>query len=412
MSVRNADSKNAEYMRASRARRKEKMITDLMKERTIGRSKATRLVEEKLRKKNSQDRQNLRMRKRGSRIVEEEKEEKEEKEEEKVTPLETSKIREIKGPLRVETKVKLNDDKVFNLLSYPEQKLINRMSRSLPNSSVRSLVQYLRKVKSIYKKFDDEFNGSNINLLKDTERIDSFLDDYKGKKDYYWAIINVLKTFPLTEKVVSHYTDIMINSMKKSKAEIRENKKTQKQADNWLNYNNVIELFKRNKNKLNDKDKLLMSFIVFFPRRLQDWYKMKLNKSGKKDMNYNYLNIKRNLPTTFQFFRSKSQGYEDTTKRIPSSLKNMITQYIRDKEIKNNELLFSRSNGEMHTADSFSRYVRELFRVITGKDITSNLWRHIYETHFQDKKYSLNYREELAQNAGHSLLKALEYVKK
>ena len=263
MSVRNADSKNAEYMRASRARRKEKMITDLMKERTIGRSKATRLVEEKLRKKNSQDRQNLRMRKRGSRIVEEEKEEKEEKEEEKVTPLETSKIREIKGPLRVETKVKLNDDKVFNLLSYPEQKLINRMSRSLPNSSVRSLVQYLRKVKSIYKKFDDEFNGSNINLLKDTERIDSFLDDYKGKKDYYWAIINVLKTFPLTEKVVSHYTDIMVNSMKKSKAEIRENKKTQKQADNWLNYNNVIELFKRNKNKLNDKDRLLMSFIIF-----------------------------------------------------------------------------------------------------------------------------------------------------
>lgn len=419
MSDRNKDSNAALLMRESRARKKEKMIIELMKEKTIGRTKATKIITQKLRKKNSEARQRLRMKKRGSEIVEE-KEEKEEKEEEKdpyelvnIKPLTTGEIKKIKGKLPVEKKVILNDDKVFDRLSYTEQKLINRMSKNLPNSSIRSLVQYLRKVKSIYKNNEKEFNGSNINFLLDTEIIDNFLDDYKGKKDYYWAVINILKTFPQTQKVVKHYTDIMVGSMKKSKKEIRDNKKTQKQKDNWLNYNKVVELFRKNKNKLNDKDKLLMSFIIFFPRRLQDYYKMKLHKTGKKDMNFNYLNLNRyNMPTSFQFFRSKSQGYEDTTKRIPTSLKNMIINYVRDKEIKNNTLLFSRSNGEMHTADSFSKKVRELFKVITDKDITSNTWRHIVSTNLSDKGYSMNYREKIAKDMGHNLVRQMEYVKK
>jgi hypothetical protein len=158
-------------------------------------------------------------------------------------------------------------------------------------------------------------------------------------------------------------------------------------------------------------DRLLMSLIIFFPRRLQDYFKMKLHKTGKKDMNYNYLNVNRyGIPSSFQFFRSKSQGYEDTTKKIPSSLKNIIMTSLR--EMKNNTLLFPRKDGSMHTADSFSKKIRTLFGIITGKRITMNLYRHIVATNLEDKGYSMNKRQETAEQMGHSLLKQMEYAKR
>jgi integrase len=225
-----------------------------------------------------------------------------------------------------------------------------------------------------------------------------------------WAIVNVLSVFPNTTEIRNFYSSIMGSYLKRNKKEIRENVKTQKQKENWLNKNKVIELYKKNKDKLNKRDKMLMQLIIYFPRRL-DWRLLKLHKSGKKDMNFNYLNVnKYGIPSSFQFFRSKSQGYEDTTKRIPSSVKNSLMTYIR--EMKNNTLLFPKENGEIHSADSFSKHIRKLFKIITDKDITMNTFRHIFATDLSDKNYSMNYREQKAQDSGHSLLKQMEYVKR
>ena len=82
------------------------------------------------------------------------------------------------------------------------------------------------------------------------------------------------------------------------------------------------------------------------------------------------------------------------------------------REVKNNTLLFPRKDGSVHTADSFSRKIRDLFGIITGKRITMNLYRHIVATNLEDKGYSMNKRQEVAQQMGHSLLKQMEYAKR
>ena len=86
--------------------------------------------------------------------------------------------------------------------------------------------------------------------------------------------------------------------------------------------------------------------------------------------------------------------------------------YIRDKRIKNNQILFPKSNGEIHTANSFSIHIRKLFKIITGKDINNNLWRHIVATNMTNKNYNMNKREEIANAMGHSILKSYEYSKR
>jgi hypothetical protein len=254
------------------------------------------------------------------------------------------------------------------------------------------------------------FDGTNIGFLKNKKDLLETLKAYSNPKDHLFAIINVLKTFPQTESFTEYYGKIMKKFIDKNTKDIRENKKTQKQEANWINYPKLLDLFRKNKDRLDKRDRLLMSLIIFFPRRL-DWRLMRLHKTGKKDPNYNYLNVNRyGVPSSFQFFRSKSQGYEDTTKRIPSSLKNIIMTSLR--EVKNNTLLFPRQDGDIHNADSFSKKIRDLFGIITGKRISMNTYRHILATHLQDKGYSMNKRQEIAENMGQNLLRQMEYAKR
>ncbi len=415
MSVnRNPESKQAEIQRAYRLRKLNKLVdAEMSRDKKLTKEQALKIVKDKLKKKNSEQRQALRLKNKGAKIVKEPEpeERKEEYITEKVSPFSTAEIKKIKGPLSVEKDIKLNDDsKLFNKLSYAEQKLINRMSK-VNKSSVRTLVQYLQKVKQVYKKAGKVFDGTNIGFLKNKKQLLETLKVYSNPKDHLFGIINVLKTFPQTESLVEYYGKIMKRFIDKATRDIRENKKTQKQKADWINYPKLLDMFRKNKDKLDKRDRLLMSLIVFFPRRLQDWYKMRLHKTGKKDMNYNYLNVNRyGVPSSFQFFRNKSQGYEDTTKRIPSSLKNVIMTSLR--EVKNNTLLFPKKDGSMHNADSFSKKIRDLFGIITGKRISMNTYRHIVATHLQDKGFSMNKRQEVSEQMGHSLIKQMEYAKR
>ena len=182
MSDKNPNSNAAKLMRESRARTKNKLIDEEMNNnKKLSREQATKIVTDKIRKKNSQDRQLLRMKKSGRTIVKKDQEPEERKEEyitESLNPYTTEQIKKIKGPLPVEKLNILDDDKkLFNRLSYTEQKLVNRMNRNRKtNTSMRSLVQYIQKIKQIYKKDNKTFNGSNIGLLLDEKKTMNILE--------------------------------------------------------------------------------------------------------------------------------------------------------------------------------------------------------------------------------------------
>lgn len=307
----------------------------------------------------------------------------------------------------------LNDDKkIWNKLSITEKNLFIRMKKDT-RSSVRSLNQYLSKVKSIYKKNTKNFVITSYEFLKDTETIDKFLETYKGKKDYYYSILLFLKGFVVKKELIEHYTKKMVEGIDSSKKEIRENKKSKHQEENWLKYDEVLKLFRINKHKLDNEDRLLLSLIIQYPRRVADWKLLRLNKSNnktKKDINYNYVNINKfGTPTTFDFNRSKSQNYEKlgTNHKIPNVLKNILQTYISKNNLQNGTFFF----GE-NTDDNFSKRIRKCFQTITTKDITSNDWRHICSTDMENKNYTLNQRELKANQLGHSLIRSLEYSKK
>lgn len=338
-----------------------------------------------------------------------------------LSPLSQEEVAKIKGETSATKLIKTNDDKkAFETLNPFEKKLVSRMINARKTkASVRSIVNYIKIVKRVYKLKGKEFNGVGIKPLTDNvdDTIKMVNKKYKNSKDVLWAIINVLKAFPQASSAIKKYSDAMGKKLKLDKTERGQNLKNTKQSRVWMNYDKVLTEYKKNRSKLSLEDRTLISFIIFFPRRIADWYRMKLHKKGKKKdkVNDNYLNLnERNIPVTFEFNRQKTADVEkDNIKFIPPALKGMINDYIRKKGLQNGDLLFSNTSGKIYNASDFSNKITKIFNTITERQITNNIWRHIYINRFATGgKYNLNQKKKLAENLGHSFKTQQEYVKK
>lgn len=339
-----------------------------------------------------------------------------------LNPLSQEEVAKIKGETSSTKLIKTNDDnKAWNTLNPFEKKLITRMiNNRTTKASIRSLVNYVRIVKRVYKLLGKEFNGVGIKpLINNVDNNIKMLNKkYKNSKDVLWAIINVLKGFPQTTSAIKKYSDAMGKKLKSDKTERGENLKNEKQSVNWMSYDKVMNSYKKNRSKLSLENRMLISLVIFFPRRLADWYRMKIHKrqsKSKKDkINDNYLNLNdKNIPVTFEFNRQKTADIEkDNIKFIPPALKGLISDYIRSKKLQNGDLLFPNSSGKMYNAPDFSNKITKIFDTLTGRQITNNIWRHIYVNRFGTGKYNLNQKKKLATNLGHSFKTQQEYVKK
>ncbi len=105
-------------------------------------------------------------------------------------------------------------------------------------------------------------------------------------------------------------------------------------------------------------------------------------------------------------------GYTAAIYAARADLKPVIYKYLKVLDVKDGELLFSNKSGNMYKPSDFSNKVGSLFKTVTGKRITSNLWRHIYIGHFGTDKFNLNDKLNTSSKMGHSFKTQQEYIKK
>jgi len=197
---------NSENMRLYRARKKEKLIKDIMETEKVNEEEANKIATNRIRKKNSEDRQKLRMKNKGAVYVP-----KEEKEEEKV---DTKPSSSRSFPVK-------DDEKLYNKLNEVEKKLADRIKKKMKtNPTMRSVVQYIQKVKQVFKKKGKTFVGNNIGMLLNKRQTLEAIRDYKNPKDHLWSIVNVLSVFPNTTEIRNFYSSIMGSYLKRNKKEI------------------------------------------------------------------------------------------------------------------------------------------------------------------------------------------------
>ena len=288
-----------------------------------------------------------------------------------------------------------------------KQLLQEKIKENRPKLSTSSVRTYISILSNLYKKLNGEGNIEWFN--KEHDDILKYLDD----KNNQTRKTTLSSLFILTN--MKEYQTIMNTIMKKVNDDYKDQKMNEKQKENWISIDEIKEKYNvlsadanlmLNKKKiLNESlmmEFLLMSFlsgVIIAPRRSLDYSDMKIRNYDVKTDNY-YRGNK------FYFNKYKTvKIYGIQSLEIPKELNNVLKKWIKLNE---NDYMIYSSNGNKLTPPQITRTLNKIF----GKNISTSMLRHIYLTDVYKDIPKINKMENLADQMGHSVYTAMEYIKK
>ena len=264
------------------------------------------------------------------------------------------------------------------------------------------------------------FNLHTKHMKRNHNDIEWFSNQYQSILDYLntntkkstrKSILSAL--YVLTNR--PEYREQMIADAKDINEEYREQKKSQKQRDNWISvqqikdkyeelYDRVQNIFK--KRAIGDisviMDYLLVGFlggVLIPPRRSLDYALLKWRDYDKKTDNYY---SRGNL----YFNRYKtSDTYGLTVVDVPKDLNTVLKKWLK---INPSAYVLMSSNGNPLSSSQITRSLNRIF----GKQVSVNMLRHIFLTNYYENMPKLTAMHNIASKMGHNLTTALEYAKK
>lgn len=306
-----------------------------------------------------------------------------------------------------------------------------RKNCNLTESSIKQYLLCLKKLKRELKYDDDD-----LFFLKDTKKVGDYLektyDNKANLKKYYTLCFSVIKNsneFTDTEK--KFYQDRMLKYRDIVNENIKQNKLTPKQEENWLPWSKIGELPKKIKKELKKTKKEDPSYLNKYqfyliallytqlpPLRL-DYHNVKVRTTPLEFTDENYILISNKKAKLFmnQFKNVKKIGKVEM--EYPKDIAREIIKYwkfVKEKNL-NNDFLFTDLNNHSESMDSnkFGRVLNKIFFYYLGKDISVNTLRHIYETEAitspDYSKKTIKEKEEIHKKLLHSFNTAQEYVK-
>ena len=309
-----------------------------------------------------------------------------------------------------------------------EGKVIEAL-KNKKNLSDSSVTVYLRNL----KKLNDNSPLKNFNFLNDTKKIIEKLSNYKEntKRNYLISIVSVLSLFTdaKTKKLHDIYYDLMMKKTNEIKQEINPEDLTKKQEENWMSWDEVLEVYNKLADEVNsfiDTKQLsdqqynkLLSYMILSlyvklePRRNKDYQLMYVVKSYNRenmDKTHNYLDVSNKKFIFNNYKTSKKYGAKEIA--ISDELFGIIMKYLKHhpliKTIKsdtNIPFLVNMSGGPLDKVNSITRVLNRTF----GKAIGSSMLRHIFLT--GQFGPTLEQQKKIAGNMAHSLEQQKEYIK-
>jgi hypothetical protein len=301
-------------------------------------------------------------------------------------------------------------------MSKPELFDISTITKHRPNLSVSSLKTYRSILFNLFKKIKPEDKYDKDYFITHPRQTIEFLKDIKPALRK--TTLSALTVYTLDDDKVSNLYKIqMMADGKIAKVETMDQEKNDKQKDNWITQEEVIQKYnaleKVIKPIFNDsgtlstrdlekiQDYIIASvYTLIPPRRLMDYSEFKLKDFVEDEDNY----MKNGI---FYFNKFKTAKFKKDSFKVPTKLKNLIQKWGR---ITNSPyLLFQSRNKDKQISPSF---LNSTLHRIFGKKISVNNLRHSYLTEYYKDTPALKDMKELNEKMGHSLETSLEYVKK
>lgn len=257
--------------------------------------------------------------------------------------------------------------------------LKEELKKLRPNLSDGSIKTYSSILRNLHKKVfeNQEIEKSNFN---ESKKVLDHLKDMPANKRK--TILSALVV--LTDK--DEYKNVMNGDVSDYNEEIRKQEKSVTQRENWIETDEIREVFNRlendakilfkKQNKTNADIQQIQSYIIVSllggvfipPRRSLDYCSMKIRNINKDEDNY----INKNKFIFNRYKTAKTYGQQDL--EIPQQLKNILNRWIA---INDGEYLLRDKNGNQMTSTKLNQYMNRIFG---GKKIAVNSMRHTYLT--------------------------------
>jgi hypothetical protein len=288
-----------------------------------------------------------------------------------------------------------------------KKEIADKITANRPKLSASSLKTYVSILSNIYKQMKGE--GGIDFFSDDVKKILEYMDtkNDQTKKTSLSAL------FVLTSK--QEYKDVMTTVMNAVNQKYKEQKKTPKQEENWMSseevkavydsqHENALKMLTK-KAKFDDGkfiEYLLVAFlsgVIMPPRRSQDYGLMKIRNYDPKIDNY----YKSGKFYFNQYKTAKTYGLQ--TLDVPKELNTLLKKWIK---LNSNDYMLYSTNDNKLSSPQINRILNEAF----GKAISTNMLRHIYLTDRYKDIPAIAKMENLAEQMGHSVGTAMEYVKR
>ena len=286
------------------------------------------------------------------------------------------------------------------------------------SKSLSTKKTFITNIKRLEKFLKTKFEDWNINTFKNVNTIvDNLINDYSNNTN----ILNLLTIIRFIEykkykgDLLEDYRDFLNELVEDrnnndNKQEIKEKEKT-----NWINYDKLknkveekAQEYLNNKKAYSDyRNFLILSlFTLQPPARTGNYLNMKYKEKKTRDIEklnkkYNYICLDGEDTWKFIFNDYKTSKYigKVVLKVNNIILNKLITKWFNDYNIKKKDFL-NNVNGKPISQTNFTNAQKSITKKILGKELTTNLFRHIFLTHFLSSNPSIEEKQKIAKIIG------------
>ena len=282
--------------------------------------------------------------------------------------------------------------------------------------SPKTIEMYIIKLRIL----NDNKNFDNLNFLKQKSVIKTKLQAITNdntRKSYVASIVSVMnRQKGKTWEDLNKYYKALFLKERNIFAEKPAHEKSETQAENWLSWDEVKEVFNKlkekaedigNKSRLSNADKkvlenyMILALYVLQPPRRNDWYYTEIGNGDDNKKNYVDLKDKKYIFNNYK--TAKSSGRE--TIDIPDEIMPCLKYYINMMGLKEGDYLLYPDDTTRTNSNRMTKSLNSIF----GKKVGASMLRHIYLSNKYGKV--MKDQQEDAEFMAHSVSMQKDYVK-
>jgi len=310
--------------------------------------------------------------------------------------------------------------KFYNFSEKDFTNLYKEFSPNASKSTIQTFETALKRIEKIYQKSIENLNLDFINNPDDI--IKKFADTEYSKNTMYSTINMINKLIIMIDAPLAlkkKWGDIVKKLTQERDNAQLDNAKTRNESDNWIEYKELLEkvekeidtVFEMENIKSNDFRNLLIFclYCLMPPARIGNYLDCKVIRDDANNLpsTHNYIIIKNmdNNPTFYfvfnKFKTAKSLGTQ-MFKVENIKLTALLHRYFKYHNKEGEYFLMSR--GKELTQPNLTNILKKVSQDLTEKNLSCNMLRHIYITHFLSENPTLRQKLEIAGAMGQTYI--------